>query len=120
MKLASERTCVSPFSLDAVNFLAADVRGALGSYLNVFLVTRQKWSRSEVGLVTTLGGLLGFAVLTVMAVIIFAWPGFWPVAIATSVMAVWHAESRAQPWCEKPPWNPPKCSAWRNSPKCPA
>jgi MFS family permease len=109
---ASERKGVSPFSLDAVNFLAADVRGALGPYLNVFLVTQQHWSQSEVGLVTTLGGLLGLAVqtpigaaidetrakrgaiilalavLAVMAVIIFAWPGFWPVAIANSLMAV--------------------------------
>jgi len=48
----------SPFSLDAVNFLSADVRGAVGPYLNVFLVTRQHWSQSEVGLVTTLSGLL--------------------------------------------------------------
>jgi hypothetical protein len=31
----------TPFSLDAVNFLLADVRGALGPFLNVFLVTRQ-------------------------------------------------------------------------------
>jgi hypothetical protein len=28
-----------PASLDALNFLLADVRGALGPYLNVFLVT---------------------------------------------------------------------------------
>jgi len=28
-------------SLDAINFLLADVRGALGPYLNVFLVTQQ-------------------------------------------------------------------------------
>ena len=42
-----------PISLDAVNFLLADVRGALGPYLNVFLVTRQHWSLSEVGLVTS-------------------------------------------------------------------
>ena len=26
-----------PLSLDAINFLLADVRGALGPYLNVFL-----------------------------------------------------------------------------------
>jgi hypothetical protein len=38
-----------PRSLDAVNFLLADVRGALGPYLNVFLVTQQHWSQSEVG-----------------------------------------------------------------------
>jgi MFS family permease len=53
-----------PLSLDAVNFLAADVRGAVGPYLNVFLVTQQHWSQSEVGVVTTIGGLLGLALQT--------------------------------------------------------
>jgi hypothetical protein len=33
-------TRFSPRSLDALNFLLADVRGALGPYLNVFLVTQ--------------------------------------------------------------------------------
>jgi len=102
----------SPFSLDAINFLLADVRGAVGPYLNVFLVTQQHWSQSEVGLVTTVGGLLGLAVqtpigaaidetrakrgvivlalavLAITAVVIFAWPTFWPVAIANSLMAI--------------------------------
>jgi MFS family permease len=102
----------NPLSLDALNFLLADVRGALGPYLNVFLVTQQHWSQSEVGLVTTIGGLLAIgvqtpigagidaargkrgvivaalAVLAVGAVIIFAWPSFWPVTLANSLMAV--------------------------------
>src|ERR1700738_2788585 len=101
-----------PISLDAINFLLADVRGALGPYLNVFLVTQQHWSQTEVGLVTTIGGLLGLAVQTpigaaidetrakrgaivlalavlgIGAAIIFAWPSFWPVAIANSLMAI--------------------------------
>ena len=102
----------NPFSLDAINFLLADVRGALGPYLDVFLVTQQHWSQSEVGLVTTIGGLLGLAVQTpigaaidetrakrgaiVLALallgigtaVIFTWPSFWPVAIANSLMAI--------------------------------
>ena len=49
----------NPASLDVVNFLLADVRGALGPYLNVFLVTEQQWTQTEVGWVTTAGGLLG-------------------------------------------------------------
>ena len=53
-----------PASLDAVNFLLADVRGALGPYLNVFLVTQQHWSQSAVGLVTMLDGLLGLILRT--------------------------------------------------------
>ena len=90
--------------------LLADVRGALGPYLNVFLVTQQHWSQSEVGLVTMISGLLGLAVQTpigaaidetrakrgaivlalavlgIGAVIIFAWPSFWPVLFAESQM----------------------------------
>ncbi len=102
----------NPFSLDAVNFLAADLRGAIGPYLNVFLVTQQRWSQTDVGVVTTVGGLLGLAVqtpigaaidetrakrgvivlalaiLAATSVVIFAFPTFWPVAIANSLMAV--------------------------------
>lgn len=101
-----------PASLDAVNFPLSDVRGALGPYLNVFLVTRQHWSQAEVGLVTTVGGLLALsvqtpigaaidvtrtkrgavilalAVLSLGAVTIFALPQFWPVAIANTLVAV--------------------------------
>ncbi|MGD0958171.1 MAG: MFS transporter [Methylomonas sp.] len=101
-----------PRSLDAINFLLSDVRGALGPYLNVFLVTQQHWSQSEVGLVTSISGLLGLsvqtpigamidethakrgviilalAVLAMGAVAIFALPNFWPVAIANCLMAV--------------------------------
>lgn len=101
-----------PASLDAVNFLLADVRGALGPYLNVFLVTQQHWSQSEVGLVTSLAGWLGLAVQTpigaaidathrkreaiVLALVvlgagalcIYAFPQFWPVLIANTLIAV--------------------------------
>ena len=43
---STKRKAFNPFSLDAVNFLLSDVRGALGPYLNVFLVTQQHWSQS--------------------------------------------------------------------------
>ena len=101
-----------PISLDAVNFLLADVRGALGPYLNVFLVTQQGWSQSSVGLMTTISGLIGLAAQTPVgaaidatrakrgaivlalaalalgAVVIFAAPTFWPVLAANTVLAV--------------------------------
>ena len=94
----------NPLSLDAVNFLLADMRGALGPYLNVFLVTQQHWSQSEVGLATTIGGplalavqtpigaaidetrakrgaiVLALAVLAIGAAVIVAWPSFWSAA----------------------------------------
>ena len=101
-----------PASLDAVNFLLADVRGALGPYLNVFLVTQQLWSQSAVGLVMTLDGLLGLvlqtpigaaidatrakrgiivaalAVIAISATTIATAPSFWPVLMANSLMAI--------------------------------
>ncbi|HEY7577478.1 MAG TPA: MFS transporter [Acetobacteraceae bacterium] len=101
-----------PASLDALNFLLADVRGALGPYLNVFLVTQQHWSQSSVGVLTTLGGLIALtvqtpigaaidathakrlliilplAVLALGAVAIYTLPVFWPVMIANAVVAV--------------------------------
>ncbi len=101
-----------PRSLDAVNFLLADVRGALGPYLNVFLITQQHWSQTEVGWVTTISGLLGLAaqtpagaaidatrrkrgavvlaliVLAIGALVIFAIPTFWPVMAANTAIAV--------------------------------
>ena len=61
-------------ALDAINFLLSDVRGALGPYLNVFLVTQQHWSQSQVGLVTTVSGLLGLAVQTPIGAAIGATP----------------------------------------------
>lgn len=102
----------SSLSLDALNFLLADVRGAFGPYLNVFLVTQEHWSQSRVGLVTMIGGLLGLAVQTpigaaidgtrtkrgvvvvalailgIAALAIYGAPSFWPVMIANAAMSV--------------------------------
>ena len=101
-----------PYALDATNFLAADVRNLFGPFVNVFLVTTQHWSQTDVGLVTTASGLLGIvlqtpigaaidvtrakrgvivltmAAMTVAAVLIFAAPSFWPIAVALSILAV--------------------------------
>ena len=105
-------TAFRPASLDALNFLLADVRGALGPYLNVFLVTQMHWSQSEVGVVTTASGLLGLvaqtpagalidrsrakrgliaaalAVLALGAAVIYAAPTFWPVFAASTAIAI--------------------------------
>ena len=112
MLAQAARAGFRPRSLDAVNFLLADVRGALGPYLNVFLITRQHWSQTEVGWVTTISGLLGLAaqtpagaaidathrkrgavilallVLAIGAFVIFAAPRFWPVMIANTAIAI--------------------------------
>lgn len=48
-------------SLDWINFLLADVRGGLGPYLNVFLVSEAGWSPATIGAVLTASGLIGIA-----------------------------------------------------------
>ncbi len=106
------RAGFQPISLDALFFLLADVRGALGPYLNVFLVIQQHWSQSSVGLMTTIGGLVGLLaqtpagavidatrakrgviVLTLVAMsmsalTIYSVPTFWPVLSANTILAV--------------------------------
>jgi MFS family permease len=108
----AQRAGFAPRSLDALNFLLADVRGALGPYLNVFLITQRHWSQTEVGWVTTISGLLGLVAQTpagaaidatrrkrgavvlslillgIGAAVIFAAPRFWPVMIANTAIAV--------------------------------
>ena len=102
----------NPHALDALNFLLADVRGAVGPYLNVFLVTQQGWSQEAVGLVTMISGLIGLAFntpagalidatrakrgLVVAALVLLGlsgaaiglFPSFWPLLVATTAMAV--------------------------------
>ncbi len=101
-----------PLSLDALNFLLADVRGALGPYLNVFLVTQQHWNQASVGLMTTIGGLVGLTAQAPAGALIDATPAkrgviilalaamgfgamvipwasnFWPVLTANTILAV--------------------------------
>jgi MFS family permease len=99
-------------SLDALNFLIADVRGAVGPYLNVFLVADQGWSQSAVGAITMTSGLVGLLFnapagalidetrakrgLVVAALVVLALcgtaialsPTFWPLLLASTAMAV--------------------------------
>jgi len=45
--------------MDALNFFLADVRGGLGAFVGVFLVTAAAWTPGQVGTVLALSGLLG-------------------------------------------------------------
>jgi len=99
-------------ALDLVNFSLADVRGAFGPYLGVFLVTQQHWNQAAVGLIATISGLVGLVIqapwgalidavrckralivagLTVLALGAMAvawWPSFAAVMTAKTLMAV--------------------------------
>src|SRR3984957_7548792 len=46
-------------ALDWINFLLADVRGGLGAYVNVYLLTSAHWSQGTIGGVLTVSGLTG-------------------------------------------------------------
>jgi Major Facilitator Superfamily len=58
--------------LDALNFFLADVRGGLGAFVSVFLVTAAGWTPAEIGAVLTVSGLLGIALHTPVGVLIDA------------------------------------------------
>jgi MFS family permease len=45
--------------LDLLNFLLADVRGGLGPYVSVFLLTQAHWDQATIGAVLTVSGLIG-------------------------------------------------------------
>ncbi|MBV9703157.1 MAG: MFS transporter [Methylobacteriaceae bacterium] len=44
-----------------MNFFLADVRGGLGPFVGVFLLTQAQWNAEEIGDVLTLSGLIGIA-----------------------------------------------------------
>jgi len=93
-------------ALDATNFFLADVRGGLGPYLAIYLLTERQWDAASIGLVmsiVTIAGILAQTpagalvdatkakrtVMVVAAVLITAgsllvpWlSSFWPVAIS--------------------------------------
>lgn len=46
-------------ALDKLNFLLADVRGGLGPYVSVFLLTEANWDQGTIGLVLTISGITG-------------------------------------------------------------
>ena len=48
-------------ALDWLNFLLADVRGGLGPYVSVFLLTEAGWDQATIGLVLTISGLVGIS-----------------------------------------------------------
>jgi len=43
--------------LDWLNFFLADVRGGLGAYVGVFLLTQAHWNQATLGAVLTVSGL---------------------------------------------------------------
>jgi MFS family permease len=59
-------------ALDWLNFLLADVRGGLGPYVSVFLLTVAHWDQATIGLVLTVSGMIGIAAHTPIGALIDA------------------------------------------------
>lgn len=51
-------------ALDALNLFLADVQSGLGPFLGIYLLTVPGWDPAKIGLVMTIGGLVGLAVQT--------------------------------------------------------
>jgi MFS family permease len=48
--------------LDWLNFFLADVKGGLGPYLGIYLLTQQHWNQAAIGIVATVAGIFGLVV----------------------------------------------------------
>lgn len=59
-------------ALDWLNFFLADVRGGIGPYVGVFLLTEQHWNQAEIGVVATVASVLGLALQTPIGAVIDA------------------------------------------------
>src|SRR5450759_3614947 len=59
-------------ALDCLNFFLADVRGGLGPYVGVFLITEAHWDQATLGAVLTVSGLLGITLHTPIGALIDA------------------------------------------------
>jgi len=58
--------------LDWLNFFLADVRGGLGPYVGVFLLTQADWNQATIGAVLTVSGLIGITLHTPIGALIDA------------------------------------------------
>jgi MFS family permease len=105
--------------LDWLNFFLADVRGGLGPYLAIYLLTVQKWDEASIGVVMSIGGIAAILaqtpagalidntkakralivaaaiLVTLCCVMLPLMPNFIPVAITQAVAGA--AESIFQP-----------------------
>ncbi|TXM70774.1 MFS transporter [Methylobacterium sp. WL12] len=100
-----------PRSLDLLNLLLIDVNGAIKPYLNVYLYVHRGWDDASVGLVSTVAGIVGIVAqtpigtaidavrdkrvillgalvaLSLATLLIALFPNFWPVLVASCVLA---------------------------------
>lgn len=98
--------------LDWLNFLLADVRGGVGPFLAIYLMSSEHWDAGSIGIVLSIGGIATVAAqgpagglvdsirwkrtliavaataVAAAAIVMALVPRFWPVAIAQGVNGV--------------------------------
>ena len=67
---ATRRLMLQTRALDWLNFFLADVRGGLGPYVGVFLLTQAHWNPGTIGAVLTVSGLIGITLHTPIGALI--------------------------------------------------
>jgi MFS family permease len=96
--------------LDSLNFFLADVKDGLGPFLAIYLLSSRHWDPGKIGIILTIGGIAtvvaraplgalvdstnrkrglivaGAALVAFSAIGISLVPGFWPVALAQTVI----------------------------------
>lgn len=72
--------------LDALNFFLADVRGGLGPYVSVFLLTQAFWTQAEIGTILTISGILGIAFQAPIGALIDATHGKRGLLVASVIL----------------------------------
>src|ERR1044072_9687266 len=68
--MAVARARLAP--LDWLNFFLADIRGGLGPYVGVFLLTQAGWNQATIGAALTVSGLIGITLHTPIGALIDA------------------------------------------------
>ena len=98
--------------LDWLNFLLADVRGGVGPFLAIYLMSSQHWDAGSIGMVLSIAGIatvvaqspagaivdavtwkralvMGASIVVALSVVFMVLvPTFWPVAIAQGTLGV--------------------------------
>jgi MFS family permease len=83
-------------ALDAANFFLADVRGGLGPYLAIYLLTERQWDAASIGVVMSIVTIAGILAQTPAGALVDATKAKRAVMVAAAVLIT--AGSLLVPW----------------------
>jgi MFS family permease len=83
-------------ALDAANFFLADVRGGLGPYLAIYLLTERQWDAASIGIVMSIVTIAGIVAQTPAGALVDATKAKRAVMVAAAILIT--AGSLLVPW----------------------